>query len=99
MRPGILGSVCYIYCDINAVILRCSQSDNLKDVQTMTSAKQISEMCNGMDPASRLFVPIAGGSEQEKSDRQANHQYVPMDIYLDNKTIQEHFLISSIRER
>jgi hypothetical protein len=99
MMPGILGSVCYIYFDIDAVILGCPQSDNLKDVQTMTSAKQIPGMCNGMDPASRLFVPIAGGSEQEKSDRQANHQYVPMDIYLDKKTIQEHFLISSIRKR
>jgi hypothetical protein len=65
----------------------------------MNSAKQIPEMCNGKDPGSRIFVPIAGRSEQEKLDRQANHQYVPMDIYLDNETIQEHFRMSSIRNR
>ena len=65
----------------------------------MTSAKQIPEKCTVMDPASRVFVPIAGGSEQGKSDRQANNQYVPMDIYVDNETIQKHFLISSIRNR
>jgi len=65
----------------------------------MTYAKQMHELCSGNDPGSLLFVPIAGGSEQEKSDRQVSHQYVPMDIYLDNKTIQEHFLISAIRKR
>ena len=64
----------------------------------MTSEKQ-HETCNGMDPGSRILVSIAEGYEQEKSDRHMNHQYVPMDIYLDNKTIQEHFLISAIRKR
>ena len=84
---------------IDRVILRCLHPDNLKGVKTMISSKQIHEICNGMNLASRLFVPISGGSEQEKSDRQASHEYVPMDIYLDNKTIQEHFLISSIRKQ
>ena len=65
----------------------------------MTSAKQIPEKCNVTDPASRLFVPIAGVPEQEKSGRQANNQYVPMDIYVDNETIQKHFLISSIHKQ
>ena len=72
---------------------------NLKGVKIMTSEKQIPVQCNGMDPASRLFVPIAGGAEPEKSDRQANNQYVPMDIYVDNETIRKHFLISSIRNQ
>jgi hypothetical protein len=65
----------------------------------MASAKQVPVKCNCMDPASRLVVPVAGGFEQEKPARQANNQYIPMDVYLDNKTIQEHFLISAIRKR
>ena len=37
--------------------------------------------------------------ELEKLDRRAGHQYVPMDVYLDPVTINEHFHVSSICER
>jgi hypothetical protein len=37
--------------------------------------------------------------ELEKLDRRAGHQYVPMDVYLDPGTIDEHFHVSSICDR
>ena len=37
--------------------------------------------------------------ELEKLDRRAGHQYVPMDLYLDPRTINEHFHVSSICDR
>ena len=38
-------------------------------------------------------------AELGKLDRQAGHQYVPMDVYLDPGTINEHFHVSSICDR
>lgn len=38
-------------------------------------------------------------AELEKLDRKAGHQYVPMDVYLDTGTINEHFHVSSICDR
>ena len=35
----------------------------------------------------------------EASDRQGRHEYVPMDVFVDPRTIKEHFLISTIRGR
>ena len=37
--------------------------------------------------------------ELENLDRQAGHQYLPMDVYIDPKTMEEHFQASSIRHR
>jgi hypothetical protein len=38
-------------------------------------------------------------AELENLDRQAGHEYLPMDIYIDSATIKEHFGGSSIRSR
>ena len=38
-------------------------------------------------------------AELEESDRQAGHEYLPMDVYVDRGTMQEHFQMSSIRTR
>ena len=35
----------------------------------------------------------------EKLDREADHDYVPMDLYIDPRTMQEHFQESSVRAR
>ena len=38
-------------------------------------------------------------AELEELDRQAEHEYVPMDVFVDARTIEEHFRVSSIRDR
>jgi len=38
-------------------------------------------------------------AELEKLDRQAGHDYVPMDVFVDARTRKEHFQSSSIRSR
>ena len=37
--------------------------------------------------------------ELEKLDREAGHDYVPMDLFIDPETMKEHFQASSIRAR
>jgi len=37
--------------------------------------------------------------EFEQIDREAGHDYLPMDIYIDSLTIREHFREPSIRGR
>ncbi len=37
--------------------------------------------------------------ELEKLDREAGHDYVPMDVFIDTRTMMEHFQESSIRAR
>ena len=38
-------------------------------------------------------------AELENLDRQAGHEYLPMDVFVDPRTIKEHFQNSSIRAR
>jgi len=38
-------------------------------------------------------------AELETLDRRAGHEYVPMDIFIDSRTMKEHFGGSSIRSR
>lgn len=45
-----------------------------------------------------LFTP-EGKAELEMLDRQADHEYVPMDVFVDRETIRGHFQASSIRSR
>lgn len=35
----------------------------------------------------------------EKLDREADHDYVPMDLFIDSRTMQEHFQELSVRAR
>jgi hypothetical protein len=51
------------------------------------------------DPSIRTVkeqTVLIGGS---KLDRQADDGYIPMDVYIDPKTMEEHFQASSIRHR
>ena len=38
-------------------------------------------------------------AEVEKLDREIGHDYVPMDVFIDPRTIKEHFQESPIRAR
>ena len=38
-------------------------------------------------------------AELEELDRRADHGYLPMDVFVDRRTIDEHFQSSSIRAR
>jgi len=65
----------------------------------MTNTKQHSEVCTGMPQTGWVLDTFKGEAELEKSDRQSGHMYIPMDVYVDPKTIKEHFHASSIRKR
>ena len=53
----------------------------------------------GTDQEDRTLFTPEGKAELEKLDRQADHEYVPMDVFVDGRTITEHFRASSIRSR
>ena len=38
-------------------------------------------------------------AEVEKLDREIGHDYVPMDVFIDSRTMKEHFQESPIRAR
>jgi hypothetical protein len=65
----------------------------------MTNTKLHSTLCTGMGKTDWILDSFKGVSELEKLDRQSGHQYIPMDVYVDPKTIKEHFQASSIRNR
>ena len=37
--------------------------------------------------------------ELERVDREAGHDYLPMDVFIDSQTIRRHFRESSVRDR
>ena len=47
----------------------------------------------------RGSCPLKSESELEYLDRRAGHEYIPMDVYIDPNTMEEHFHASSIRNR
>ena len=61
----------------------------------MTNTKQHSAVCTGMLQTGWVLDTFKGEVELEKSGR----QYIPMDVYVDPKTIKKHFHASSIRKR
>ena len=69
---------------------------NQERTGTMAHTKQ--------DPAAKdqtdgALDSLEGESGLENLDRRAGHQYLPMDVYIDPKTEEEHFHASSIRRR
>ena len=56
--------------------------------------KQLRNIFNPHD-----YIDFKDESELENLDRQAGHQYLPMDVFVDSKTMDEHFHASSIRRR
>ena len=65
----------------------------------MTHTKQDSSIRIGKDQTDGILGSLKGESELENLDRQAGHQYLPMDVYIDSKTVDEHFHAASIRQR
>jgi len=65
----------------------------------MAHTKQDPSFAVGIDQTDGVLNCLKGKSELENSDRQAGHQYLPMDVYIDSKTMDEHFHASSIRRR
>ena len=43
--------------------------------------------------------PLKSESELEYQDRRAGHEYIPMDVYIDPNTMEEHFHAASISNR
>jgi hypothetical protein len=65
----------------------------------MTNIKQSLAICTSGDQADWTLYSPKVEVELEKLDCQTGHQYLPMDVYVDPKTIKEHFQASSIRDR
>jgi hypothetical protein len=65
----------------------------------MAHTKQDPSTRIGTDQADGVLNCLTGESELENIDRQAGHQYLPMDVYIDSKTMDEHFHASSIHRR
>jgi hypothetical protein len=66
---------------------------------TTTSTTQNSIVSFDMNDKGRILDSLGAEIELEKLDREAGHQYISMDIYVDSTTIKEHFQASSIRNR
>ncbi len=65
----------------------------------MSKTKQNSMTRASSDREDRTLFTPEGKAELERLDRQAEHEYVPMDVFFDFKTIRDHFQASSIRSR
>jgi hypothetical protein len=65
----------------------------------VTNVTQHSTICADMCQTEWAFTSYKGKSELEKLDNQSAHQYIPMDVYVDPQTINEHFHASSIQNR
>jgi len=65
----------------------------------MTNAMQNPIDCTSRDQNDWSLHSLEVEAELEKLDRQAGHEYVPMDIFVDPRTMKEHFQDSSIRAR
>mgnify|MGYP001814832040 CR=1 FL=1 len=57
----------------------------------MKNTIQNSFICTGGDKADRLRYLPEGKVEREGLNHKPDNEYIPMDIYVDPKTIKEHF--------
>lgn len=65
----------------------------------MTHTTQTHITCTSSVHKTRTLGSLAVEAKLAKSDHQAGHEYVPMDVYIDAKTMKEHFRYSSILAR
>jgi hypothetical protein len=65
----------------------------------MTNETQNPIDCAGGDHEDWPLHSLEAEAELEKLDRQAGHDYVPMDVFVDPTTRTEHFQSSSVRSR
>ena len=65
----------------------------------MTNATQNPIDCTSRDQNDWSLNSVEVEAELEGLDRQAGHAYLPMDVFVDRRTVNEHFQNSSIRAR
>jgi len=68
-------------------------------VRTMTNMRQKPITCTSRGHKDWSLRSLEVEAEQNNPDRQADDEYLPMDVFLDLKTIKEHFQYSSIYNR
>jgi hypothetical protein len=61
----------------------------------MTNIMQNPITCSGKDQEDRLLHFLQVEAELKRVDGQADHEYVPMDVFVDPRTMKEHFQYSS----
>ena len=65
----------------------------------MTGNKQNHFTFTGGDRKDGSLYSLRVEAALEELDRAAGREYVPMDLFIDTRTLQEHFQASSIRAR
>ena len=55
--------------------------------------------CTKRDHTDWSLYSLDDEAKMERLDREAGHDYLPMDVYVDPRTVKEHFQDSSIRAR
>ena len=65
----------------------------------MTNLRHNPISCTGRDQKDWGLRSLEVEAEQKEPDRQADDEYLPTDIFLDLKTIKDHFQYSSIRNQ
>lgn len=65
----------------------------------MTNTPQNPITCPSRGHKDLVLHTLEVEAKLEDLDRQEGHEYVPMDVFLDRRTIKEHFQSSSIRAR
>ena len=65
----------------------------------MTNSMQNTVTCTSGVHVKRTLLSLKDEAEAEQLDRQAGHDYVPMDVFVDPGTMKEHFQASSISSR
>lgn len=65
----------------------------------MTNTIQNRTGCTSRDHREWFLYSLEVEAELERLDREAGHDYVPMDVFVDPRTVKEHFQASSLRAR
>jgi len=65
----------------------------------MTTMRHNTTTCTGRNHKDYSRRSLEVEAEQKNRDGQRDHEYLPMDIFLDLRTIKEHFQYSSVRNQ
>jgi hypothetical protein len=65
----------------------------------MTNIVRKDAKCTSRAQVDGTLYSLKTEAEVEKLDREMDHDYVPMDVFIDPKTVKEHFQDPPIRAR
>ena len=65
----------------------------------MTNIRRKHVNCTSRAQIDWTLYSLEMEAEVEKLDRESGHDYVPMDVFIDPRTMKEHFQESPIRAR